>query len=69
LGKVAKIPVIDLETCIGAGECIKNCSKKALKLVDGRAVLINPKLCVDCRATACEFSCPTGAITIKYQEV
>jgi ferredoxin len=58
-----------LETCIGAGECIRNCSKEALKLVDGRAVLVNSKLCADCKETACEFSCPTGAITIKYQAV
>nr|MDO8134011.1 hypothetical protein [Candidatus Njordarchaeum guaymaensis] len=69
MGKLAKIPVIDPETCIGAGECIRNCSKKALKLVEGRAVLVNSKPCVSCRETACEFSCPTGAITIKYQEV
>jgi len=69
LSKFVKMPVIDLDTCVGTGNCVQNCSKKALKLVNGRAVLTNERLCADCRETECEFCCPTGAITVKYREV
>ncbi|WXG43609.1 MAG: hypothetical protein WED04_06150 [Promethearchaeati archaeon SRVP18_Atabeyarchaeia-1] len=68
MAKLMKIPVIDPDTCVGSGECIRNCSKNALKLVGGRAVLTDQRLCSQCRETACEFSCPTGAITIRYQK-
>jgi NAD-dependent dihydropyrimidine dehydrogenase PreA subunit len=69
LSKLTKVLVIDPDTCVGTGECVRNCSMHALKLVGGRAVLTDQKICSECKETACEFSCPTGAITIKYQKV
>jgi [FeFe] hydrogenase (group B1/B3) len=56
--------------------CIMNCPKKAIKIVDGRAV-IDEKLCVSCgicekacpyhsiiyQPIPCEESCPVGAIS------
>jgi NAD-dependent dihydropyrimidine dehydrogenase PreA subunit len=69
LDKLTKIPVIDPDTCVGTGECVRNCSRNALKLVGSRAVLTDAQLCRACKEMACEFSCPTGAITIKYQKL
>jgi thioredoxin reductase (NADPH) len=69
LAKLIKVPVIDPDTCVGKGECVRSCPQHALKLVSGRAVLTDLKLCSQCRETTCEFSCPTGAITVKYQRI
>ena len=69
LDKLTKIPVIDPDTCVGTGECVRNCSKNAIKLVGGRAVLTDARLCGECREMACEFVCPTGAISVKYQKL
>jgi NAD-dependent dihydropyrimidine dehydrogenase PreA subunit len=69
MGKLVKVPVVDPDTCVGKGECVRNCPMQALKLVGGRAVLSDQKLCSQCKETTCEFSCPTGAITVKYQKV
>jgi electron transfer flavoprotein alpha subunit len=49
---------VDLELCIGAGECVKACAFNAVDVIDGKAV-IYPN-CTDC--DACVRACPTHAI-------
>ncbi len=56
-------PVIDTETCIGSGACIKACPEKdVLGLVNGKAQTINTSRCVG--HGACFHACPVQAITL-----
>ena len=38
---------IDEDTCIGCSHCMKTCPTEALRVRDGKAVLV-PDRCVDC---------------------
>jgi electron transfer flavoprotein alpha subunit len=49
---------VDLELCIGSGECVRACAFNAVDVIDGKAV-IYPN-CTDC--DACVRACPTHAI-------
>lgn len=51
---------IDKERCIGCGACVADCFPEALKLEDGKAVLVNT--CIECGH--CFAVCPSGAITM-----
>ena len=57
---------IDEEKCTGCGLCIPSCAEGALKIVDGKAKLINDKYCDG--LGACLGECPEGAITIEKRE-
>ena len=51
--------VVDLEKCTGSGECVKACPRKALSLVDGKA-LLDQEICdLD---GICIAVCPNHAI-------
>jgi UDP-glucose 4-epimerase len=56
---------VNLDKCIGCGECIKVCAFQARKLVDGKAV-IDQERCLGCGR--CETACPTGATTIEIDD-
>lgn len=57
-------PVIDSRVCIGSGACAKACPEKALGIIDGRGVLINPTHCIG--HGACARACPVGAIRLVF---
>jgi len=57
---------IDEEKCTGCGTCIEACKNLVYVLSNGKANVANPGNCnpVDC--VACIYSCPEGAIKLKY---
>lgn len=57
-------PVVDLSTCIGSGGCVRACPEKALGVIDGKAVLINPAHCIG--HGACASACPVNAIKLVF---
>ena len=56
---------IDEDTCIGCSRCMKICPTEALRVRDGKAVLI-PDRCVDCGN--CFKVCPTRSIFIEQDD-
>lgn len=61
-----RIVKIDEEKCTGCGLCIPNCAEGALKIIDGKAKLINDKFCDG--LGACLGHCPEDAIMIIERE-
>lgn len=57
-------PVVDLSVCMGSGACARLCPEKALGVIDGKAVLINPSHCIG--HGACAPACPVGAIKLVF---
>ena len=57
---------IDVDKCIGCGNCVEACLTNALKVIDGKAVLIYEKLCDG--FGSCIVVCPQHAIYLKYRE-
>jgi NAD-dependent dihydropyrimidine dehydrogenase PreA subunit len=58
------LPHIDLQRCLGSGDCISSCPTQALDLVDGRAAIVRPDACTYCGS--CEWVCPQRAISLAY---
>lgn len=61
-----KIIRIDEEKCNGCGLCIPNCGEQALKIINGKARLVNDAMC-DGLGT-CLGECPEGALTLEERE-
>ncbi|MGL1936626.1 MAG: 4Fe-4S binding protein [Fibrobacterales bacterium] len=57
---------IDEELCDGCGDCVPECHEGALRIIDGKAVLLTDLSCDG--LGACLGHCPTGAITIEERE-
>lgn len=57
-------PVIDERECLGSGACAKACPEKAMGIVNGKGVLINPNHCIG--HGACAAACPFGAIKLVF---
>lgn len=57
-------PVVDLSICIGSGACVRACPEKALGVINGKGVLINPSHCIG--HGACAPACPVGAIKLVF---
>ncbi|MBW2109390.1 MAG: DUF362 domain-containing protein [Deltaproteobacteria bacterium] len=58
-------PKVNRKKCIGCGECIGHCAKKAIRLVEEKAQ-INAKKCVGCGE--CIIVCPNEAIQIQWNQ-
>jgi len=63
---IRKIVYIDEEKCDGCGLCIQSCAEGAIKLIDGKARLVNDRFCDG--LGACLNHCPQDAITIIERE-
>lgn len=57
-------PVVDLSLCMGSGACVIACPEKALGVIKGKAVLINPSHCIG--HGACAIACPAQAIKLVF---
>lgn len=57
-------PVVDLSLCFGSGACVRACPEKALGIINGKAVLINPTHCIG--HGACAPACPSKAIKLVF---
>jgi NAD-dependent dihydropyrimidine dehydrogenase PreA subunit/predicted transcriptional regulator len=56
------VNTVDLDECVGSGECVKACSYGALELVDDRAS-VNEDRCIGCGV--CCTVCPTKALSLR----
>jgi ferredoxin len=61
--QIRKIVKIDEEKCNGCGNCIIACAEGALRIIDGKAQLINETYCDG--LGACLGECPQGAIVVE----
>ena len=61
-----KIIKIDEEKCTGCGLCIPNCHEQAIKIIKGKARLVNDVFCDG--LGACLGECPEGALTLEERE-
>jgi len=58
-------PEVNIEKCVGCGDCISHCSQYALALVEEKAVLNSIK-CIGCGE--CILICPESAIEIQWNQ-
>jgi NAD-dependent dihydropyrimidine dehydrogenase PreA subunit len=61
-----KIIKIDEEKCTGCGLCVPGCHEEAIKIIDGKAKLVNDVYCDG--LGACLGECPEGALSIEERE-
>ncbi len=57
---------IDEALCNGCGACVKGCHEGALRLIDGKAVMVSELYCDG--LGACIGECPVGAIELEERE-
>ena len=57
-----KIIEINEELCDGCGQCVPGCAEGALRIVDGKAKMVDDKYCDG--LGACVGECPNGALKI-----
>ncbi len=65
--EMLEMPVVDVEKCTGCGTCVAACHCNAIVIVEGKATIIETKLCGWC--TVCEAVCPEGALHCAYEIV
>jgi len=61
-----KIIKIDEEKCTGCGLCVPGCHEEAIKIIDGKARLVNDVFCDG--LGACLGECPEGALTLEERD-
>ena len=57
---------IDESRCNGCGDCVKGCHEGALRIIDGKARIVDDMYCDG--LGACIGECPLGAITLEERE-
>jgi len=62
----AAVPKVDLDKCVGCGQCGKICQYSAIVSMD-KTVLTFPELCHGC--AGCWLVCPAGAIQEDRREI
>ncbi|MHB1125741.1 MAG: ATP-binding protein [Bacillota bacterium] len=58
---------IDEGKCTGCGLCVPSCAEGALRIIDGKARIVNEVYCDG--LGACLGDCPEGALSLEEQEV
>jgi NAD-dependent dihydropyrimidine dehydrogenase PreA subunit len=53
---------VDVDKCVGDGECVDVCPVEVFELVDGKADPVNMEECLGCES--CVEVCETEAITV-----
>jgi NAD-dependent dihydropyrimidine dehydrogenase PreA subunit len=56
-------PVVDVEKCIGCGECVEVCPVDVYELRDGKSVVVMEEDCLGCES--CIEVCEEEAITVS----
>jgi NAD-dependent dihydropyrimidine dehydrogenase PreA subunit len=56
-------PEIDIEKCIGCGECVEVCPTEVYELIDEKSVPVNADECLGCES--CIEVCEQDAITVE----
>ena len=56
---------IDLDACTSCGDCVEWCPTGAVKLVNGKPIVVRPENCNYC--TDCETVCLSGAIRCPFE--
>lgn len=54
---------VDVDKCIGCGECVDVCPVEVYELQNGKAVVVNEEECLGCES--CIEVCETAALTIE----
>jgi NAD-dependent dihydropyrimidine dehydrogenase PreA subunit len=54
---------VDLDKCVGDGECVDVCPVEVYELQDGKAVAVNEEECLGCES--CVEVCEQDAITVE----
>jgi ferredoxin len=57
---------IDQDKCDGCGLCVPSCAEGAIRIVDGKAQLLEDKFCDG--LGACLGECPQGALTVETRD-
>jgi thioredoxin reductase len=57
-------PVVDATVCVGSGACVRACPERAMGVIGGKGLLVNPAHCIG--HGACAPSCPVGAIKLVF---
>lgn len=56
-------PEVDVEKCIGCGDCVDACPVDVYEIQDGKSVAVNADECIGCES--CIEVCEEGAITVE----
>jgi NAD-dependent dihydropyrimidine dehydrogenase PreA subunit len=54
---------VDVDKCVGDGECVDVCPVEVYELQGGKAVVVNEEECLGCES--CIEVCDQGAITVE----
>ena len=60
-------PVFDHKTCIGCGDCAKNCPAKVIEMKNHKPYLIDTEKCIRC--FCCQELCPKKAVSVHKSAV
>ena len=55
--------VVDQETCVACGCCVKSCPLQAIEIARGVMAQVNGEICVGCGR--CARECPASVIVIR----
>lgn len=55
--------VVDQQTCVACGCCVKVCPLRAIEIIRGIAAQVDPAKCVGCGK--CARECPASVIEIQ----
>ena len=58
-------PKVNRKKCVGCGECVSHCARKAIKLIQDKAT-IDPEKCMGCGE--CIIICSNNAIQIQWNQ-